>query len=368
MTEVQKNNLHRAGWIDITRIMMMLAIIDCHSPITLSPVWNLYLFPFNRCVVFFIFLAALFSKNNTKQTIERALWLLACYLFWGITLTFFIHPLSTALSHLANEGTFCFNFPNFRSAPWDKIILWDHTKVFPWVGPLWFFRFLVIFTLATPLLRKIPTRILWGSAIIFYCLRYTPLVEEGAFQATLPFIINSKLASASTAAYLIGLAVSKAGGLTTLCKYFDKGLVPSLLIVSYMGALQLSRLLYCPFTDCDPFTDFLCFLMPCALCCVFYSLRQVRYVGFIFKYASIIAPCIFTVYILHMPMGGMVVDLAKCLSPNYTEFLKTWNPIIIFALCWVCWRLMLFIPHCSMLLCFNKKSKGIGKERNAPTA
>lgn len=349
----------RATYIDIVRILLMLAIIYGHMDNN-NPIWHIYGFVFNleAAVAFYIFLASIFVKQSNHLIFKRLFWLTACYLFWGCAHHFFLSPLSCAIESWIQTKKFDFSIPNFFLAPWNEIILYDYTKTFPHYGPLWFLRFLIIFTLLTPLLRMLSAKILYAGALLFFCLRYTPLVIDETYKSYLPFILTSKPVSLCVATYFVGLSLARNGGLAALRAVADKCTIPALLTILYISAFVV-LLFRCPNLVQNfifPYiNEIACIFAPFSVCCIFLQLSKKPRIHYLFQWVVTIAPCIFTVYVLHLGLCSIITTFGNaCVPENYMFVYTLLSPVLIFIIAWAIWRAMLCIPYCSMLLCFTK--------------
>lgn len=349
----------RATWIDIVRILLMLAIIDVHMG-NCNPIWHIYGFVFNleAAVAFYIFLAALFVKENNHLVFQRIFWLTACYLFWGCAHYFLLSPLSSAIESWIQTKQFDISIPHFTLAPWDEIILYDYTKTFPHNGPLWFLRFLIIFTLLTPLLRMLSPKILYAGALLFFSLRYTPLVIDETYKSYLPFFITSKPVTLCVATYFVGLGIARKGGIAVLRAIADKCTIPALLTILYISAIVflLFRSPTLVNNSIFPYINEIASIFaPFAACFIFLQLSKSPRIHYLFQWVKPVAPCIFTVYVLHCSIIPIFNAFGNtCVPENYMFIHTLLSPVLIFIIAWLMWRAMLCIPHCSMLLCFTK--------------
>lgn len=341
--------LCRDGSIDAVRVLAMLSIIKIHSQIV-SPLWTFHATFLSAWagVCFFFFAAALFSKRDWRTICTRGLWMGASCVLWIFLLYFILNPLADALSHWLVQGCWRMTVPSITHAPYNRLLLWDWTQMFPIPGHMWFLRLLCALTFATVLLIKLPNRLLIVLGVIFWCVRYTPLVTNAEYKSFLPFILTGEASSASVAAYCFGLAMNKSGGLKAFQEMCRGLLYPSFFLI----ALSWGRLLV---SMPDEMIDIINFLYPFALCSLlawFFKKGAGKALnGFVIK----LAPGVFCVYVLHPVVAGIIYQIGlSCFTGAWMKCYDTLSMVAVMAVCYGLYRLLRKIPKCSMLLCFSK--------------
>lgn len=345
---MKEQTLHRDESIDAVRLLAILSIIKTHSPLT-TPLWDVYGFflTAGAGVCFFFFMAALFCKHENWAICVRALWVFAAYIFWSVVLYLFLNPVFGALSVWLSSGEWTVSFPDAFTAPYEKIFLWDWTQVYPLVGHLWFFRLLLILTIASLFLIKLRSRWLIALGILFWCVRYTPLVSQPGYQEYLPFVFTEEWPSASVAAYCFGLVFNKCGGLRQFHKCCTTLFYPFVLLIVLRGAFLV-------YSMPESAGDILELMLPFALCSILHRLFQLRVCQSFNKFTCLLAPCIFSAYILHAGVNLVVWSASLHMPEEGLWFFKLLFPVVSFASCYVLYRGLRMVPRCSMLLCFVK--------------
>lgn len=342
----------RSGAIDMVRVLAMLAIIKEHSSLN-EPFWHIYgaFLSAGAGVVFFFFAAALFLKSDASAVYKRSGWLLACYIFWGVMAWWLLSPIAAHLAQCISGEGGEFSFPSLVSMPLSKIILWDWTQTFPNAGILWFIRLLLLFTLISPLLQRLPVWVLVIIGCVFWGIRYTELVSSPEYKKWLPFILTAQWPAASVALYMFGLAVKKAGGIKLFLKYGQR----LYLVAAVICVLGLTFVFtgYRGFIAAD-----VGILVPFALCSLLIWFERFSLVRKLGGLISRLAPCVFSVYILHGFLNPVVfaAGMAWFEGAALRAFCIL-MPVLVFFLCWLMYLLMVRIPHCSMLLCFVPRRK-----------
>ena len=342
----------RSGAIDMVRVMAMLAIIKTHSAVNES-LWNIYcgFLSAGAGVVFFFFCAALFLKSDILAIYKRAGWLFACYAFWGVLAWWLIWPIVQYWVHCITGGNVLLSFPPLETIPLSEIILWDWTQTFPHTGVLWFLRLLLLLTLVSPFLIKLPGKMLAALGGIFWSIRYTGLVSSPEYQEWLPFILTAEWPAVSVSAYMLALAVSKTGGVKLFleCSRYLYPVAAAILVLRLV--IVVSGYKGCMAGEIE-------MLVPFALCSLLLWLERFEVFLMAGGLVSRLAPCIFSVYILHVFLNSVVyVAGYEWFEGVVFRGYCMLFPVIVFVLCWLIYQLLVRIPHCSMLLCFVPRRK-----------
>ena len=342
----------RSGAIDIVRVLAMLSIIEVHSSLT-EPLWNIYcafLEP-GPGVMYFFFLAALFTKPDTLLVYKRAGWLFGCFLFWGVMTYMLLSPVTSWLTGCISGEMTKLVWPSLMDIPLNHILQWDMRKVFPHYGVLWFLRLLLLLSIVSPFLMRLPRYVLVVLGCAFFSVRYTCLVTSPEYSEYLPFVLTAGWPSASVAVYLFGLALNKAGGLK-LCLHYGRRLFPLAAVICMCQLIFI-------FTGYKGIlADEILIMVPFALCSLIMSLERFGFVQKVGGFVSRHAACIFTVYILHSRFNSVVYAAGDAWFDG--AVLRGYHmlmPVLVFGLCWLMYLALVRIPHCSMLLCFVPRKK-----------
>ncbi len=342
----------RSGAIDMVRVLAMLSIIKVHSVVN-EPLWNIYcgFLGAGAGVVFFFFFAALFLKPDVLSIYRRAGWLFACYVFWGVLAWWLLIPIVQYLLQCIKGGDSLLFLPSLMSIPLSKVIQWDWTQTFPYTGTLWFLRLLLLLTIVSPLLLRFSGRVLIIMGCVFWAIRYTGIVSSPECREWLPFILNAEWPSVSVAAYMFALAINKAGGIRVFLEYGQR-----LYLVAAMICVLRLAIVFTGFNGC--IAADIGILVPFALCILLLWLERLSLMRRLGGFISLLAPGVFSVYILHAFLNPIVyaVGFAWFDGVAYRVYCIL-IPVLVFVLCWLIYLMLVRIPHCSMLLCFVSRKK-----------
>lgn len=341
--------------IDVIRIIAMLVVILCHMGTTsklLQMCWGL----FDACsaVVYFMFVSALFAKKDVVLSLKRAAWILAGYIFWSFLYYFLLWPFASSYNEYLCGAASVFQLPSIMEAPYSEILALDYTQKFPGTGHLWFIRLLAVLTILTPFLLKLGSRLLVVLALGFFCIRYSPLMDNGIWSASLPFVLTEDSSSLCCAGYVAGLVVNLQGGLRAFydfcLKHFLLLMVPVIIVcmqlVLIVSGIEMNFL--------NIIGQEFRVLVPICLCALFCRFEPVFQRLEMASRISALASGVFVVYVLHALMLSIIGSVEKHIL-HYSgglEVYEIFKPLLVFLACYCCFFVLRRIPHGSMILCF----------------
>lgn len=157
----------RVQWIDFCRVYVAFCVIVRHTDrYTESPAFFTDLFTYRSLIYFFFFFSAYFTHRAAAgewldwRRARRLLW---PYLFWGFAAVVTMMPLLYWPQVSAGDWSWVNLHMVLREMGFLGWAYWDYSNV-----PLWFMRTLILLALFSPLLQRLPMKVLLGLVLIIF--------------------------------------------------------------------------------------------------------------------------------------------------------------------------------------------------------
>ncbi len=196
----------RVQWIDFCRIYVAFCVIVRHTDrYTESPAFFTDLFTYRSLIYFFFFFSAYFTHKAAAgqwfdwQRTRRLLW---PYLFWAFVAVVTMTPLLYWDKTSLGDWSWLHMHMVFREMGFTGWSYWNYSNV-----PLWFMRTLIILALISPLLQRLPMKVLLSMILIIFASSDILCFADEKGVAWLPFRLYESVLALGF--YAAGLLVRK---------------------------------------------------------------------------------------------------------------------------------------------------------------